>query len=257
MDHTNVPQTNPVLNDVLAVGDEIEALMAAVISTQTLTQDAELEQYMSAMAVRCLNYLRATLLLSRKGLAQPAAGCVRSLIEQRWVFVAIAAKDTREEALQRLRKMGEFNRKKGCDNLRKLPTNVRDIRITEDALSAIEASLDIEAEYSSLKKWAELAKCALEYLVAYALLCNRTHPSAHAIESHLLFDDVGRVLSVTANPDIDSLPGDVLLACRAMIDVLDAGPGAWKTENVVTVATEFRQRIEKLLQKVPDLLASV
>ena len=252
-----VDQDSNVLNEVLAMGDEIEKLMFGVISAQTLISENEFELFISAMAVRCLNYLRATLLLSRKSLAQPAAGCVRSLIEQKWVFVAFSAEDTHDEAIQRLRKLGEFERKKGCKNLRELPSNECDPRITADALSKIEADLDADAEYYSLKKWAELANCSSEYLTTYALLCGRTHPSVLAIESHFILDDSERVSSVTANPDVDSLFQNALLACRAMIVILDAGLEGWKTENVVTVAAEFRKRIDNLWQQVPDPLASV
>lgn len=238
------------------MGDEIEQLMVRVLSSRSLTQDAVFEQLMSAMAVRCLNFLRATLVLSREGLVQPVAGCVRSLIEQRWVFEAVAAKDTHDEALQRLQKHGEYNRKKGCENLRKLASNERDQRITDEALSKVEASLDVEAEYHSLKNWADMAKRNSEYLTAYALLCSQTHPTILAIENHLLFDDSGLVLSVTANPDTDSLPRDVLQACEVMIDVIAASPDSWQTEDVVTEAIELRKRMHKLWESVPDQLTS-
>jgi hypothetical protein len=243
-----------VLNDALAVGDEIEQLMVRVISSQTLAQDDVFEQYISAMAVRCLNFLRATLILSRQGLAQPASGCVRSLIEQRWVFGAVAAKDTRAEALQRLKEHGDYNRKQACKNLRKLPINERDNRITDEALSEVEASLGAGKKHC-ISNWAELAKYNSEYQITYALLCDRMHPSSFAIEEHLILDDSKRVRSVTANPDFNSLPRDILQACEVMIDVFVAGSEVWQTENVVTVETEFRQRIEKLWQKVPDPLA--
>lgn len=245
---------NHVLEGVLAVGDEIEQFMVRVLSSRSLTQDEVYEQLMSAMAVRCLNFLRATLILSREGLAQPAAGCVRSLIEQRWVFEAVAAKDTRDEALQRLRKHGEYNRKKGCKNLRELANTERDQRVTDEALSQVEASLDDEAKQHTQKNWADMVKRNSEYLTAYALLCNCTHPTILAIENHLLFDDSGRVLSVTANPDIDSLPRDVLQACEVMIDVIAASPDSWQTKDVIIEATELRQQIHKLWESVPDPL---
>lgn len=255
MAQADEPQDNQALNGALAVGDEIERLIVGIISSQALTQDAVFEQLMSAMAVRCLNFLRATLLLSRQGLAQPASSCVRSLIEQRWVFEAIAAKDTRDEALQRLQKHGEYNRKNGCKNLRALPSNERDHRITDKTLSQAEATLDIDAEYHSLKNWAKMAKRNSEYLTAYALLCNRTHPTIQAIESHLLFNDSMQVKSVTAYPEIDSLHRDVLQVCEVMIDIIAAGPDSWRSEGVVIEATKLRQRISKLWELVPDPLS--
>lgn len=257
MDQIKESKDNQELNGALAVGEKIELLMVKVLSSRSLTQNAVLEQFISTMAVRCLNFLRATLLLSRQGLVQPTASCVRSLIEQRWVFEAVAAKATRDEALKRLFEHGEYNRKNACKNLRALENNERDQRITNEALSQVEASLDVEAEYHSLKRWAELAKRSSEYLTAYALLCSRTHPTIQAIENHLLFDDSGRVLSVTANPEIDSLPRDVLQACEVMIDVIAASPDSWQTKDVVTEVIELRQRIYKLWESVPDPLMSI
>jgi hypothetical protein len=89
------------------------------------------------------------------------------------------------------------------------------------------------------------------------LLCDRSHPSSAAIESHVVFDDSGRVLSLTANPDTDSLPRDVLLACDVMIDVIAASSDSCKTADVVIEATELRHRIYGLWQVVPDPLASM
>ena len=240
------------LDEALVVGDEIEHLIVRILASQSLTQDDVFEQFISAMAVRCLNFMRATLLLSRHGLGQPASGCVRSLIEQRWVFEAVAAKNTRDEALKRLYEHGEYNRKKACENLRKLPSDERDQRITDEALSELEASLDAGKKHF-VSSWPELAKRSSD-LTAYMLLCDRTHPSSSAIENHLQFDDSGRVLSVTANPDINSLPRDVLQACEVMIDVIAASPDSWRTDDVVTEATELRQRIHKLWESVPDPL---
>lgn len=257
MDQVDESRDNQALKGALAVGDEIEQLMVRVLSSRSLRQGEEFELYMSAMAVRCLNFLRATLLLSRQGLGQSASGCVRSLIEQRWVFEAVASEDTRGEALMRLHEHGEYNRKVACKNLRELASNERDQRVTDKALSQVEASLDIETAYHSLKNWANLAKRSSEYLTAYALLCSRTHPTILSIESHLLFDDSGRVLSLTANPDIDSLPRDVLQACEVMIDVIAASPDSWQTADVVIEANELRQRIHKLWESVPDPLTSL
>lgn len=237
------------LDEALSVGDKIEQLMIKVLSARRLTQSEEFEQLMSAMAVRCLNFLRATLLLTRSGLGQPASGCVRSLIEQRWVFEAVAAKDTRDEALTRLYEQGEYNRKKAYENLRKLDSDERDQSITDEALSQLEASLGKVKDHS-LSNWAKLAKRNSEYLATYRLLCARIHPSSLAIESHLLFDESGRVQTVTANPDWDSLPRDVLQACEVMIDIIASSPDSWRTEDVTIEATELRKHIHILWQSL-------
>ncbi len=240
---------NHTLDEALSVGDKIEQLMVRVLSIRKLTQNEEFELFMSAMALRCLNFLRATLLLSRAGLGQPVSGCVRSLIEQRWVFEAVAAKDTRDEALKRLHEQDEYNRKKACENLRNLDSSERDQSITEEALSQIEASLG-KTNNHHLSNWAKLAKRSSEYLATYALLCTRIHPSSLAIESHLLFDDSARIQTVTANPDLDSLPRDILQACEIMIDVIASSPDTWQTEDVVIEATELRKRLHKLWQRI-------
>lgn len=255
MVQVNESKDNQALQGALAVGDEIEQLMVRVLSSQSLTQDEVFEQFMSAMAVRCLNFLRAVLVLSRQGLGQPVSVCVRSLIEQRWVFEAVASEDTRDEALKRLREHGEYNRKKACNNLRKLPSNERDQRITNEALSELEGSLGAEKKHS-IFNWAELAKRNSEYQITYAILSDRTHPSILAIERHVQFNDSGRVLSLTANPDIDSLPLGVLQACEVMIDVIAAGPNSWQTEDVVIEASELRQQLNKLWESAPDPLIS-
>ena len=252
MEQVNESRENQTLKGTLAVGDEIEKLMVRLLLSQRLTQDCVFEQLMLAMAVRCLNYFRATLILSRQGLGQSASGCVRSLIEQRWIFEAVAAEGTRDEALLRLQKHDEYNRKKGCENLRELESNERDQRITDEALSKVDTSLDVEAKYHRLKKWADLAKRNSEYLTTYAALCSQSHPTIQAIESHLVFDDTGRVISVTAIPDSDSLPRDILQACEVMIDVIAASPASWQSEDVVIGATELRHRMPKLWESVPD-----
>lgn len=244
-----------LLGEVLAAGDEIERFVVRVLSSLSLTQDAVFEQFLSAMAVRCLNFFRATLLLSRQGLGQPASSCVRCLIEQRWVYEAVTSEDTRDEALRWLNEHSDYNRKNACDNLLKLENNQRDQRITNEVLDQLKTSITTGKKHF-VSDWAKLAKRDSEYLVTYTLLCDRTHPSSMAIESHVLFDDSGQVLSLTANPDTDSLPRDVLQACEVMIDAISASPNSWQTEDVVAKATELRMRILKLWELVPDLLTS-
>lgn len=243
-----------VLGKSLAVGDEIEKFMIKVLLLHSLAQDDALDQFMSAMAVRCLNLLRATLLLSRSGLGQPASGCVRSLIEQRWVFEAVAATDTRDAALRRIYELGEYNRKKFCVHLRKLSSNERDVRITDEALSQIENSIDDDRKHF-ITDWSKLANRCSD-LTAYMLLCDRTHPSGSAIESHILFNDSGQVVSITATPDTNSLPRDVLQACEIMIDIIAAGPDYWRTEEVIAQATRLRCRVHELWGLLPDSLLS-
>jgi hypothetical protein len=243
-----------VINDALALGNDIEQLAVRVFSRIALAQNALAEQFMFAMAVRCLNCFRASLLLSHEYLAQPAAACVRSLIEQRWVFEAVAADNTRGKAIKWLNEHGEYNRKRALDNLRKLPSGERDHRITDEALSKIEEGLGVAA-YHSLKCWAELAGRESEYLSAYARLCDRIHPSSNAIDSHLLYDDSGQLLSITAIPDADLLLLDLTQACEAMIDVIAACPESWQTADVIADATSLRQRVNGLWQLVPDPLA--
>jgi hypothetical protein len=142
-----------MLDEALVLGDEVEQLMIRVLSSQAMKQDEMLEQFMSAMAIRCLNFFRATLLLSRQSLSQPASVCVRSLIEQRWVFEAVAAESTRGDALKRFYEHSEYNRKQACENLRKLPSNERDQRITDEALYELEATL-VAGKKHFLRGWA-------------------------------------------------------------------------------------------------------
>jgi hypothetical protein len=243
-----------VLGEALVVGDEIERLMIKILSSRTLRQDEMFEQFISAMAIRCLNFFRATLLLSRQGLSQPASVCVRCLVEQCWVFVAVAAESTRDDALKRLYEHSEYNRKKACDDLRKLPSNQRDQRITDEALSELEATL-VAGKKHFVSGWATIANRSSD-LTAYTLLCDRSHPSSLAIESHVVFDDSGRVISLTANPDTDSLPRDVLFACDVMIDVISANPDSWQTDDVVAEAIEVRTRLHKLWELVSDPFVS-
>jgi len=243
-----------VLGSALALGCEVEKFVENILSSLGLTQDDDEQLLMFSMSVRSFNFFRAILFLAREQLAQPVAACVRSLIEQRWVFEAVARESTREVAIRRLGEHEEHNRKRGLDKLRTLGQDERDHRITDERLAEVEAGLDSERSYRSPQSWAELAGRKSEYLTAYALLCDQMHPSLRAAEKHLLFDADGRVQSVTAKADIHSLPLYVTHACEVMIDVIAACPETWLTADRVSQATDLRLHLSELWERIPDPL---
>jgi len=244
-----------LLGSTLALGSEVEQLVVKFLSSLGVVQQDHAQLLMFSMSVRCLNFFRAIQYLSQEQLAQPVAACVRSLLEQRWVFEAVAHEPTREEALRRLAEHEERNRKQGLDNLRKLGQDGRDQRITDESLAEVEAGIDSERRaYHSQKKWAELAKRESEYLTTYAVLCDQLHPSLRAVEKHFLFDAGGRVQSVTAKADVHALPLHMTQACEVMIDVIAACPESWLTEDMVSQATALRQRLCELWERLPDPL---
>lgn len=243
-----------LLDAVLGAGSEVEQLAVKSLSSFRLAQDDKVGLLMCSMFVRCLNFFRAVRYLSRQRLSQPAAACVRSLIEQRWVLESVACESTRAESLRRLAEHDEHNRKRGLDNLRDLGQDERDHRITDEWLDEVEAELDPARSKTDLKKWAELANQRKEYLTTYALLCNMTHPSLGAVENHLLFNADGRVLSVTAKSGGPSLSLHVIQACEVMIDVIATCTGAWRMEEVTNHANDLRHRLSELLERVPDQL---
>ncbi|MDP2832859.1 MAG: hypothetical protein Q8Q28_06115 [Pseudomonadota bacterium] len=71
-----------VLGSALALGCEVEKFVENILSSLGLTKDDDDEQLlMFSMSVRCINFFRAVLCLTREQLAQPVAACVRSLSE--------------------------------------------------------------------------------------------------------------------------------------------------------------------------------
>lgn len=246
---------SPLLSSVLSLGNEIEQLTVKCLSSPILNQGDKVGVLILSMSVRCLNFFRSILYLSREQLTQPVATCLRSLIEQRWVFEAVANEETREEAIRRLDEHNEYDRKRSLGNLRALGQVERDHRITDESLAKLETSLDSSGDYHSLKSWAELAKRNPEYLTAYALLCGQTHPSLRAVENHLLFDANGQINSVTAKVEIQSLPLHALQACEVMIDLIAACPVAWRTVDIASQATNFRHRLGELWERVYDPLS--
>jgi len=256
VDDDQVGDAHPsqALGLALALGSEVERLAENILSSLGLAQDDDEQLLMFSMSLRCIIFFRAVLCLAQAQLAQPTAACVRSLIEQRWVFEAVARESTRKEAIHWLWQHGEYNRKRCVDNLRQQGQDGRDQRITDEWLAEVEAGIHPERKHHSQNSWADLAGRTSEYLMAYALLCDQTHPSSRAVENHLLCDADGRVLSVTAKADFESLPMHMTQACEVMIDVIAACPQSWLTDDIISQATDLRQRLSELWKRVPDLL---
>lgn len=250
----NDDSQSQLLNSALSLGGEIDQLIVECLSSRTLTQCDDEEQCILSMLARCQNFFRAVLLLSKEQLVHPTAACVRSLIEQRWVLESVANKPTRKEAIRWLVEHNEHNRKHSLDNLRTLPLDERDPRITDESLIEVEVELGITKKHPS-KSWAKLANRNTEYLTAYALLCDQIHPSLSALEDHLLFDSDGRLHSLTANAGLQFLPLHLIQACEVMIDVIAAYSGVWHTEELVSHATDLRHRLSALWERVYDPLS--
>ena len=244
-----------LLDAALGAGSDIEQLAVKFLSSLRLTQDDDVGLLMCSMFVRCLSFFRAVRYLSRQHLSQPAAACVRSLIEQRWVLESVACESTRAESRCWLEQHNEHNRKRSLNSLRAMGQDERDHRITDERLNELEADLDSASSKTDLVKWAELANRKNEYLTAYALLCNMTHPSLAAVEEHLFFNADGRVQSVTAKAGGPSLSLHVIHACEVMIDVIAACSGAWRMEEVSDHANDLRHRLGELWEQVPDQLS--
>lgn len=242
------------LSRVLTLGREVEQLAERFLSTLVVSQDDDEQLLMFSMSVRCINFFRAILCLAPDRLAHPMASCVRGLIEQRWVFEAVAREATRKEAIRRLMEHEEYNRNRAVVNLRSLGQEERDQRITDEWLAEVQAGIDPDKSYHSLQRWAELAGRTSEYRTTYALLCNQMHPSFHAVDSHLLFDSDTRVRSVTVKADVQSLPLHLVQACEVMIDVIAACPEPWLTADIVSQATELRHCLGGLWECIPDPL---
>lgn len=248
---THLGQTQ---SHALSLGSDVEGFVGHFLSSLGVAQDDADQLLILSISVRCFSFFRAILCLARAQLSQPTAACLRVLIEQRWVFEAFARETTRTEAKRRLVQHEEHNRNVAMDNLRALGHVERDHRITDVRLAEVKAGIDPDKAKHSLKGWADLAGRTSEYLTAYALLCNQTHPSLKAVDNHLLCDADGRALSVTTKASVQSLPLYTVHACEVMIDVIAACPEPWLTADVVSQATALRHRLSGLWDRVPDPL---
>lgn len=239
------------LDETVVLADEVDRYASGFLSAVQVTGGNDIELLMLAMAVRSINFFRGVKSMSREGLAQPAASCLRSLLEQVWVFGAIANESTRDKAVERLIGNGEHSRSRGVKNLRKLSLDLRDPRITDELLDGIEMDID-QAIKHDLSEWAKLAQRVPEYLTSYARLCDQTHPSINSIEKHLVFNDLELVTSVTSKPDLGSLAINLNYGSSLMIDVIALCPKAWLTDLEIQEAKELRSRVNSLWDRLPD-----
>lgn len=239
------------LDETVVLADEVDRYASGFLSAVQVTGGNDIELLMLAMAVRSINFFRGVKSLSREGLAQPAASCLRSLLEQVWVFGAIADESSRDEAIKRLKEHGEFSRSQAITNLRNLSSELRDSRITDESLDRIDDDIG-EKTRPNMYKWAELAQRGPDYLTSYARLCDQTHPSINAIEKHLVFNDLEQVTSVTSKPDPDSLAINLNYGSSLMIDVIALCPEAWLTDLEIQKAKELRNRVNSLWDRLPD-----
>lgn len=249
--HTHAIVHDKALDETIALASEIDRYATDLLSVVQVEREADIELLMLAMAVRSLNFFRGARVMAREKLAQPSASCLRSLLEQVWVMGAIAEESTRDKAIERLVGNGEHSRSRGVKNLRKLGDELRDPRITDELLAGIERDLGQGIKHD-LSEWAGLAKRSSDYLTSYARLCDQTHPSIHAIESHLVLNDLEQVTSVTSKPELDSLAINLNYGSSLMVDVIALCPETWLTDLAVHEAKELRSRVNKLWDLLPD-----
>jgi hypothetical protein len=247
--------TSSNMDSVLELARRIESTAIDAFEGRRFQPNAAPDILVMTMAVRCLALFQGVICCAKDALADAAMVTARSLLEQRFVILAIvrSADDAeRSKRLALLAAQAEFDRARVFKKLKNLPASERDEQVTDQWLAEAEARLGIDRKKTSAETWARWAGLHGLYLTAYASLSLHVHPSYLALDL-MMRRDVNDELLISAKPHQDALPMTVLLATEAMVDALAALPEGFVSPEEVSAIALHGKSIEGLLKGMPSL----
>lgn len=228
-------------DSALSLASDVEDYAATALRAVSGPSENYVENFLIAMILRCFNFHRGVVGLSRNKLAQPAAVVLRSLVEQSWMVALLAAKDEEADCRQKLVLHAVKERKRSIDRLKRLCDQGMFDRKTFETL--------VETEPKQGSQWrvedrAEQAGKSQEYLGAYTVLSYQVHPSIEAVEAHFLFDGSDYPVEVTDTPDLDSLPRNLAFSSEKLLEAVDALPSI--SEELIARRDAIKAELSKL-----------
>ena len=243
------------MDSVLELARGIESTAVDALGRDRFQVSAEPDILVIAMAVRCLALFQGVIRCARDALADPAMAAARSLLEQRFVMLAIVRSADDPERSRRLALLvaqAESDRARALKKLKSLPTSERSEQVTDQLLAEAEARLGIDRKEASAETWARWADLHGLYLTAYASLSLHVHPSYLALDPMIRRGANGELL-ISAKPHQNALPRTVLLAAEAMVDALASLPEGFASPEGVAAIALHRKAIEGLWKGMPEL----
>lgn len=243
-------RTSRQIESAIGLAQEVQRLSAKILEQVQFVGTGQ-ECLLASIAVRCDRIHQAILVLSQHRLAQPAGVCLRSLIEKRWVFLALVRPATQSEAFNELLSNHYFSQSQALKGLKQVAPEDRHSSITEDHLERVLKEIGTGWRRASARNWAERAGLLVEYQTVYALLCSQVHPSVVAAASHLL-KERGAVAAITGLPDAESIPRNQVHACGVMLDILQNLPDGWANDAALVHARALRTKTESFWNTLHD-----
>lgn len=213
---------------------------------QSCSEGREKELLLILLLAKCRVFHKATLILSRHGLADAADTCQRSLLEHSWVFHSLASPDTFSQAANLLRTEDKGSARKNIEGaLRACHGN--DESVTRSLRELLERYLNAGGKLD-LVQWAALAKRKDEYERMYRPLSMRAHPILVSIEAYL-GKKLNQTVKVELKPRGDDIDFYLLSANSIMLDMIERFPRLEKKVHGAQVS-DLRLQLEALLKEV-------
>lgn len=201
----------------------LHGAIAQLLKTQRpMPPDEQPSLYLLAAFARCFDFHTSIVLLARHDLAHPIAACLRSLLEQSWVFRYVI--ESKDVALGRLVQKHRETRRKNLQDFTDafLEKEVEEEQQKLDDLLKGKAKIQI-ADWAKSKPWNK-------ELCLYSSLCNATHPSLDAAEDYLVLEN-DKCVGYTCKGGDSRIPFYLASADYLMLLLVSACPDIWPEEE--------------------------
>lgn len=242
------------IESVLKLARRVEKTAVGAFERERFLPDTRADLLLITMAVRCLALFRGVIRCADDALADPAMVIARSLLELRFVVLAVARSADDAERTKRLSSIAaqaEHDRARALKKLKSLPTSDRSEQVTDELLSLAEAGLDVERRSTSAEQWARWAGLHGMYLTAYTSLSLHAHPSYLALDA-MVTRSASDELSISAKPHQDRLAITVVSATEAMVDALAALPEGYVSREDIAAIALHREAVVREWQGIPE-----
>lgn len=248
--------TNALIEEAVNLGRRIEVASAAVLMEQRVKIDDFPRLSLLTMVRRMHPFFQAVLRLTERGLHDPAAAVLRTLMELAYVSRAI---NNEPGALDLLKKQSDGEMRKALGGLSRLSPGILPPEMSGAALEKAMAQLLEHGGFNAFD-WAAKSGLSDSYLTLYRRLCAYSHGSLLPLADYVHPVPDSEKFTLGDSNVRHDMPGYLTAACSLMLDAAQMLVGWAATDAQKTEMDAIHEQLNALATRTyehDELKASV
>jgi len=210
---------------------------------QLKIQRAHLHHWsLAALMIRALSTFQSIYILLKKGIISEAKVLHRTLIEIKYIIVAI---EKNNDLAKDYLGQEEVELKRIFRNSQKWPNEIPEgIKMEEIAAKIKELNQQIKnhkIKKFTTKAWATKANMLGNYETYYSLLCLASHANSADVKNHFVFDDNGIISTFKWGPDFNNTPDTILSTIQTALIIIESIGNSFS----IDILSNLKEKVEE------------